>query len=157
MEHASERSIESSHLATPRDRSQPAETGRGAEYTSTDFELGRALEVAVRSGLDGLARALAAWLPLGPCYLVSMSGAEITIPVTLPSAALAHESAEVIERRLRLLWALDEIRAGRMTRVRAAAWLEIPLDDFLRLADAHGLAAFDYDPDDIKSELASLT
>jgi hypothetical protein len=46
---------------------------------------------------------------------------------------------------------------GRATRVRAAAWLSLPLDDFLALADAHGLAAFDYDPDDFKSELASLT
>jgi hypothetical protein len=81
-----------------------------------------------------------------------MAGAEVTIPVALPSAALVHEPAAAIERRLRLLWALDEIRAGRTTRVRAAAWLSLPLDDFLALADAHGLAAFDYDPDDFKSD-----
>jgi hypothetical protein len=52
--------------------------------------------------------------------------------------------------------ALDEIRAGRTTRVQAAAWLGLLLDEFLALADAHGLPAFDYDPDDFKSELASL-
>jgi hypothetical protein len=93
----------------------------------------------------------------GACYPESMAGAEVTIHVALPSAALAHEPAAVVERRLRLLWALDEIRAGRTTRVRAAAWLALPLDEFLALADAHGLPAFDYEPDDFKSELASLT
>ena len=89
--------------------------------------------------------------------LSSMAGAEVTINVALPSAALADEPAAAVERRLRLLWALDEIRAGRTTRVRAAGWLGLPLDEFLALADAHGLPAFDYDPDDFKSELASLT
>jgi hypothetical protein len=86
-----------------------------------------------------------------------MAGTEVTIPEVLPSTALAHEPAAGIERRLRLLWALDEIRAGRTTRVRAATWLGLPIDEFLALADTHGLAAFDYDPDDFKSELASLT
>src|SRR5579872_378729 len=61
----------------------------------------------------------------GSCYLQGMAGAEVTIPVALPSAAPAREPAAVIERRLRLLWALDEIRAGRTTRVRAAAWLRL--------------------------------
>jgi hypothetical protein len=91
------------------------------------------------------------------CYFESMAAAEVPINVVLPSAALAQEPAAVIERRLRLLWALDEIRAGRATRVGAAGWLGLPLDEFLALADAHGLPAFDYDPDDFKSELASLT
>jgi predicted HTH domain antitoxin len=85
-----------------------------------------------------------------------MAAADVTISVTLPSAAVAQESAAAIERRLRLLWALDEIRAGRTTRVRAAAWLGLPLDEFLALASARGLPAFDYDADDFKSELASL-
>ncbi len=40
-------------------------------------------------------------------YVETMAGAEVTIAVALPSAALAHESAAAIERRLRLLWALD--------------------------------------------------
>jgi hypothetical protein len=78
-----------------------------------------------------------------------MDAAEVTIPVALPSTALAHEPAKVIEDRLRLLWALDEIRAGRMTRVRAATWLRLALDQFLSLADTHGLAAFDYEPNDV--------
>jgi predicted HTH domain antitoxin len=91
------------------------------------------------------------------CYAQRMAGADVTIPVALPSTALAQEPAEAVERRLRLLWALDEIRAGRATRVRAAAWLGLPIDEFLALAEAHGLPAFDYDPDDFKSELASLT
>ena len=86
-----------------------------------------------------------------------MAGAEVTINVALPSAALAHEPAAGVERRLRLLWGLDEIRAGRTTRIRAAGWLGLSLDEFLGLADAHGFPAFDYDPDDFKSELASLT
>lgn len=78
-------------------------------------------------------------------------------PVALPSEALAREPAAVIERRLRLLWALDEIRAGRVTRVRAATWLGMSLDEFLAEADAQGLTAFDHDPDDFKSELGSFT
>jgi hypothetical protein len=89
--------------------------------------------------------------------LLSMDAAEITVPVALPSAALARELAKALQGRLRLLWALDEIRAGRMTRVRAAAWLGLPLDEFHALADTHGLPAFDYEPDDFKSEFASLT
>jgi hypothetical protein len=114
----------------------------------------RELRMAVPSDVD--CSALASLSARPRANLETMAGAEVTIPVALPSAALAHEPAPAIERRLRLLWALDEIRAGRTTRVRAAAWLSLPLDDFLALADAHGLAAFDYDPDDFKSELASL-
>jgi hypothetical protein len=105
-----------------------------------------------------LAAPLPATCPdLGPARATheNMAAAEVTISVALPSGALAHEPVAVIERRLRLLWALDEIRAGRTTR--AAAWLGLPLDEFLTLADAHGLPVFDYDPDDFKSELASLT
>jgi hypothetical protein len=86
-----------------------------------------------------------------------MATAEVTIPVALPSAALAREPAKALEARLRLLWALDEIRAGRMTRVRAAGWLGLSLDEFLAFADTHGLPAFDYEPDDFKAELGSLT
>ena len=86
-----------------------------------------------------------------------MAAAEVTIAVALPSTAVTHEPPAMIERRLRLLWALDEIREGRTTRVRAAAWLGLPLDEFLALAEARGLPAFDYDADDFKSELASLT
>jgi predicted HTH domain antitoxin len=89
--------------------------------------------------------------------LETMESAEVTVSVALPSAALARETPDAIQRRLRLLWALDEIRAGRLTRVLAARWLGLSLDDFLASADEHGLAAFDYDADDFRSELASLT
>lgn len=81
---------------------------------------------------------------------------DITVSVALPDSAIAREPTEAIERRLRLLWALDEIRAGRMTRVYAATWLAISLDELLAVAHAHGIAAFDYDPDDFRTELASL-
>jgi hypothetical protein len=72
------------------------------------------------------------------------------IPVALPSTALAHAPAKVIEGRLRLLRGLDEIRAGRMTRVRAGTWLGLALDQFLSLADTPGLAAFDYEPNSLR-------
>lgn len=82
--------------------------------------------------------------------------ADITISVSLPDAAVAREPPEALERRLRLLWALDEIRAGRLSRVGAARWLAIGLDELLALADAHGLPAFDYEAEDFKAELASI-
>jgi hypothetical protein len=54
-----------------------------------------------------------------------------------------------------LLWALDEVRQGRLTRVRAAHLLGRGLDDFLRVASEHGLNAIDYDLEDFQRELAS--
>jgi predicted HTH domain antitoxin len=133
-DHVSSAKFQSYRLDTPRDRSRPAETSASTEPTEAELE--RAKSAA--------------------CCAQHMAGADVTIPVALPSTALAEEPAEAIERRLRLLWALDEIRAGRATRVRAATWLGLSIDEFLKLAEAHGLPAFDYDPDDFKSELASL-
>ncbi len=86
-----------------------------------------------------------------------MESVEIIVSVALPSAALDREPPDAIQRRLRLLWALDEIRAGRLTRVPGARWLGLSLDDLLAAAGEHGLAAFDYEADDFRSELASLT
>jgi hypothetical protein len=56
---------------------------------------------------------------------------------------------------LRSLWALDEIRQARMTRVRAAHVLGLGLDELLRTASEHGVDAMDYDVDDFRRELAS--
>ena len=83
--------------------------------------------------------------------------AGVRLSVTLPDSALDSESVASLEERLRLLWAIDEVRAGRMTRVRAAHGLGLPLDDFLARADAHGLPAFDYDEGDFRAELAALS
>ncbi len=82
--------------------------------------------------------------------------AYVTLSITLPDSAIAREAPAALEGRLRLLWALDEIRAGRMTRVGAAAWLGLGLDDFLARADAHGLPAMDYDLRDFADELAAI-
>ena len=83
--------------------------------------------------------------------------AVLTVTIDVPDSVLRDEPLSAIENRLRLLWALDEIRAGRMTRVGAAAWLSLSLDTFLAQADAHGLPTLDYDPDDLRDELASLS
>lgn len=83
--------------------------------------------------------------------------AGLKLSITLPESALEAESVSALEERLKLLWALDEVRAGRMTRVRAAQLLDIGLDDLLARANTHGLPAFDYDPTDFRAELASLS
>jgi predicted HTH domain antitoxin len=86
-------------------------------------------------------------------YVVWMT---VTVALDLPPDATAETPDELVQR-LRLLWALDEIRQGRMTRVRAAHLLGLGLDDFLQVASEHGLHAIDYDLDDFQQELASGT
>jgi len=99
---------------------------------------------------------LADWLPDAIAtrprngYAVCMT---VTVTLDLPPDADA-ESPDELVRRLRLLWALDEVRQGRMTRVRAAHVLGLGLDDFLRVASEHGVDAIDYDVDDFRQELA---
>jgi hypothetical protein len=80
---------------------------------------------------------------------------EMTVTVTLdlpPDAK--RESPDELARRLRLLWALDEVRQGRMTRLRAANLVGVGLDEFLQQASNHGLDAIDYDVEDFRRELA---
>jgi hypothetical protein len=78
----------------------------------------------------------------------------VTVTLDLPLDADAGNPDELVQR-LRLLWALDEVRQGRLTRVRAAHLLGRGLDDFLRLAFEHGQNAIDYDLEDFRRELAS--
>lgn len=61
----------------------------------------------------------------------------VTVTIELPSKSAA-ESQEELVQRLRLLWALDDVRQGRLTRARAAHLLGLGLDDFLRSASEHG-------------------
>jgi len=77
----------------------------------------------------------------------------VTVTLDLPPDAEV-ESLEEIARRLRLLWAIDEVRQGRMTRLRGAKLLELSLDEFLRQASKHGLDAIDHDLEDFRRELA---
>jgi predicted HTH domain antitoxin len=77
----------------------------------------------------------------------------VTVTLDLPPGA-ATESAEELASRLLLLWALDEVRQGRLTRARAAQLLSLELDEFLRRATSHGLDTIDYDLDDFRRELA---
>lgn len=77
----------------------------------------------------------------------------VTVPLVLPLEADA-EAPEQLVRRLRLLWALDEVRQGRLTRLRAATQLGLSFDGFLEQASKHGLDAIDYDLDDFRRELA---
>lgn len=83
-------------------------------------------------------------------YAVRMT---VTVTLDLPPDADSEGPDELV-RRLRLLWALDEVRQGRLTRVRAAHVLGLGLDEFLRLASEHGLNAIDYELDDFRRELA---
>jgi predicted HTH domain antitoxin len=78
----------------------------------------------------------------------------VTVTLDLPSNAEAESQDELV-RRLRLLWALDEVRQGRLTRLRAARLLGLSLDRLLLKASEHGLDAIDYDLDDFRRELAS--
>lgn len=82
-----------------------------------------------------------------------MERGDVTIPVSLPADAGQEPPVELAER-LRLLWVLDEVRLGRMTRMRAARVLHMSIDAFLREADGHGVPAIDYDPGDLASELS---
>jgi predicted HTH domain antitoxin len=76
----------------------------------------------------------------------------VTVTVELPPDADVESQGE-LARRLQLLWVLDEVRQGRMTRPRAARALGLSLDDFLRQAAERGLDAIDYDVDDFRREL----
>ena len=78
----------------------------------------------------------------------------VTVTLDLPPDAEGESSDELV-RRLRMLWALDEVRQGRLTRVRAASLLGLSWDVFLSEASKHGLDAIDYDLDDFRRELAS--
>jgi predicted HTH domain antitoxin len=79
----------------------------------------------------------------------------MTVKVTLDLPPDAEgEPPDEVARRLTLLWALDEVRQGRMTRLRAASIVGLGLDEFLREASRHGLDAIDYDLDDLRRELA---
>lgn len=75
----------------------------------------------------------------------------VTVTLDLPQDA-ELDPAE-LARRLQLLWVLDEVRQGRMTRPRGAV-LGLTLDEFLRQAAARGLDAIDYDLEDFRRELA---
>jgi predicted HTH domain antitoxin len=80
----------------------------------------------------------------------------VTVSVDLPPDA-AREPTEALAARLRLLWALDEVRHGRMTRARAAEIAGLDLDALLREADSHGVDAIDYDLEDFRQELGTAT
>lgn len=83
-----------------------------------------------------------------------MSEPHVTIAVDLPSNA-SREAPEALARRLRLLWVLDEVRCGRLTRVRAASELGLSIDALLSEAAAHGVDAIDYDLSDLRDELGT--
>jgi len=79
----------------------------------------------------------------------------MTVKVTLHLPPDAEgEAPDELARRLTLLWALDEVRQGRMTRVRAASIVGLAQDAFLDEASRHGLDAIDYDLEDFRRELA---
>ncbi len=74
------------------------------------------------------------------------------ITVEIPKA-LATQPPEQLVERARLLLAIDEVRAGRLTRAGAARALGMSLDDFVIAAGEHGLYAIDYDVEDFRREM----
>lgn len=94
------------------------------------------------------------WLGVAGCgrsgYAVVMM---VKVTLDLPPDA-EGEAPDELARRLTLLWALDEVRRGRMTRVRAASIVGLGLDAFLDEASRHGLDVIDYDLEDFRRELA---
>jgi predicted HTH domain antitoxin len=79
---------------------------------------------------------------------------QITVDIPAP---LVGQSTEELASRARLLLVIDEVRSGRLTRAGAARALGMMLDDFLIEAGRHGLYAIDYDVDDFKHELDTIT
>ena len=77
----------------------------------------------------------------------------VTVTLDLPPDAEAESPDELVSR-LRMLWALDEVRQGRLTRVRAASLLGLSFDILVSEASKHDLDAIDYDLDDFRRELA---
>ena len=111
----------------------------------------RTRKATLARGIDGvfsLSKSVAA-------HAFQRYASDMTVTVTLDLPPDADgDSPDELARRLRLLWALDEVRQGRMTRVRAAHLVGLGLDDFLRQASNHGLDAIDYDVEDFRTELA---
>lgn len=79
----------------------------------------------------------------------------LPISIDVPAPLASRPAAELAER-VRLVFLIDEVRAGRLTRAAAARSLGVPLDDFLIAACRHGLYAIDYDVEDFRRELADL-
>ncbi len=81
-----------------------------------------------------------------------MAQPHVTVSVDLPTDT-QREPIEALSERLRLLWVLDEVRRGHLTRVRAAELVGLGLDAFLHEAAARGVDAIDYDIDDFRREI----
>jgi predicted HTH domain antitoxin len=79
---------------------------------------------------------------------------EITVAIPAP---LSDRPIDELATRARLLLVIDEVRSGRLTRVGAARALDLSLDEFLVEAGRHGLEAIDYDVEDFKRELATIS
>jgi len=79
---------------------------------------------------------------------------EITVAIPAP---LSDRPIDELATRARLLLVIDEVRAGRLTRVGVARALDLSLDEFLVEAGRHGLEAIDYDVEDFKRELATIS
>jgi len=85
---------------------------------------------------------------------VTMALMEITVAIPAP---LSDRPIDELATRARLLLVIDEVRAGRLTRVGVARALDLSLDEFLVEAGRHGLEAIDYDVEDFKRELATIS
>jgi hypothetical protein len=86
-----------------------------------------------------------------------MAAAASTIPVLVEvPATVVGEAPELLAHRLSRLLVFDEVRQGRLSRVAGARLLGLSLDEFLRVAGAHGVLTLDYDPDDFEQEIESI-
>ena len=79
-----------------------------------------------------------------------------TIRVDLPAEALSHHPwlpAE-IAARMRLLWLLEQVRERRLGYGKAAELAGVPVAQFLKLMGDQHITPFDYDPEDLRTELS---
>ncbi len=80
---------------------------------------------------------------------------DVHLTIDVPDAVATQPAADLAQRA-RTLLIIDEVRAGRLTRSKAARALGTTLDAFLLLASKHGIDAMEQDADDLRRELADV-
>ena len=77
------------------------------------------------------------------------------VRVELPDEAFGErpQSARRIARDMRVLWLLDQVRQRHLGHGKAAELAGMPLAAFLDLMGQYHISSFDYNEEDLRSEL----